>query len=438
MSPHATGPADPGGSLVRQAAVAVGLPSALLFLLGLGLLALPSAVSGRWLPAVGAVAMLFAIGCAIGAGLRLRRTLDRQLGTEPRRLLALARALADGAATEPVVPREGDAGSLLLQLGRLQAAQGALHACLHEQGRALQSAAGRIAAGQTELSQRIAAQAEALQQAAASMDELGRTVRQNAERAHQANQLAQGASSVAARGGQVVDQVVDTMRGISDSSNKIADIIGVIDGIAFQTNILALNAAVEAARAGEQGRGFAVVAHEVRMLAQRSAEAAKEIKQLIGASVERVALGTELVDQAGTTMAEIVQSIQRVAGIMGEISTAGVAQSAGFTQLGETVGRMDQATRRTGALLDQGRLAAGSLQQQARHLLQAAGLPHEALPEEVAAPARAERRGPNRATNVTRPDFHGRRDPAPASPAAEGGDEAAQAPALAGTAANAG
>lgn len=173
------------------------------------------------------------------------------------------------------------------------------------------------------------------------------------------------------------------------------------------------------------------------MLAQRSAEAAKEIKQLIGASVERVALGTELVDQAGTTMAEIVQSIQRVAGIMGEISAAGVAQSAGFTQLGETVGRMDQATRRTGALLDQGRLAAGSLQQQARQLLQAAGLPEAALPDEAPAPVRIERRGPNRATNVTRPDFHARRDLAPTSPALDD-DEAAQAPAITGTAAHAG
>jgi methyl-accepting chemotaxis protein len=187
----------------------------------------------------------------------------------------------------------------------------------------------------------------------------------------QANQLALSASTVAVKGGEVVGQVVDTMKGINDSSKKIADIIGVIDGIAFQTNILALNAAVEAARAGEQGRGFAVVASEVRSLAQRSAEAAKEIKSLIGASVERVEQGTALVDQAGTTMTEVVTSIKRVTDIMGEISAASTEQSAGVSQVGEAVTQMDQATQQNAALVEESAAAAESLKLQAQQLVQA-------------------------------------------------------------------
>jgi methyl-accepting chemotaxis protein len=194
-------------------------------------------------------------------------------------------------------------------------------------------------------------------------------VSQNADNARQANQLAQSASTVAVRGGEVVGQVVHTMRDINASSRKIADIIGVIDGIAFQTNILALNAAVEAARAGEQGRGFAVVASEVRSLAGRSADAAKEIKALINASVERVEHGTALVDQAGTTMTEVVNAIKRVTDIMGEISSASSEQSIGVAEVGEAVGQMDQVTQQNAALVEQMAAAASSLKSQAQELL---------------------------------------------------------------------
>ena len=203
------------------------------------------------------------------------------------------------------------------------------------------------------------------------MDQLGTTVRNNADNARQANQLAQGASSVAERGGEVVGRVVETMKGINDSSRQIADIITVIDGIAFQTNILALNAAVEAARAGEQGRGFAVVAGEVRSLAQRSAEAAKEIKALITASVERVDQGSQLVDQAGQTMQEIVGAIRRVSDIVGEISAASTEQSTGVQQIGQAVTQMDQATQQNSALVEQSAAAASSLREQAGRLVEA-------------------------------------------------------------------
>ncbi|MDE2616610.1 MAG: hypothetical protein KGL73_06250, partial [Burkholderiales bacterium] len=196
---------------------------------------------------------------------------------------------------------------------------------------------------------------------------------QNADNARQANQLAQSASAVAVQGGEVVAQVVDTMKGINDSSRKIADIISVIDGIAFQTNILALNAAVEAARAGEQGRGFAVVASEVRSLAGRSAEAAKEIKTLINDSVERVGQGTTLVDQAGATMNEVVASIRRVTDIMGEISAASAEQSQGVAQIGEAVTNLDQATQQNAALVEESTAAAMSLREQAQHLNQLVG-----------------------------------------------------------------
>jgi len=259
------------------------------------------------------------------------------------------------------------------------------------------SASTQIAQGNQDLSARTESQASALEQTAASMEELNSTVRQNADNARQANQLAQSASSVAVQGGQVVSQVVDTMRGISDSSKKIADIISVIDGIAFQTNILALNAAVEAARAGEQGRGFAVVASEVRSLAGRSADAAKEIKQLITDSVTRVEQGTQLVDQAGNTMNEVVNSIRRVTDIMGEISAASSEQSAGVAQVGEAVTQMDQATQQNAALVEEMAAAASSLRSQAQELVQTVavfrlaqgqGVGVSAAPRAMAAPAR--------------------------------------------------
>ncbi len=231
-------------------------------------------------------------------------------------------------------------------------------------------ASAEIAQGNHDLSARTESQASALEETAASMEELSATVKQNADNARQANQLAAQASTVAVQGGNVVGQVVETMRAINDSSRKISDIISVIDGIAFQTNILALNAAVEAARAGEQGRGFAVVATEVRSLAGRSAEAAKEIKSLINASVERVEQGTALVDQAGVTMTEVVSSIRRVTDLMGEISAASNEQSAGVSQVGEAVMQMDQVTQQNAALVEEMAAAASSLKSQADDLVQ--------------------------------------------------------------------
>lgn len=232
------------------------------------------------------------------------------------------------------------------------------------------TACTQIAQGNQDLSTRTEQQASALQVTASSMEQLGATVKQNAAGAIQANELALGASAIAAKGGDIVAEVVGTMKGINESSRKIADIIGVIDGIAFQTNILALNAAVEAARAGESGRGFAVVATEVRSLAGRSAEAAREIKRLIGVSVERVEQGSLLVDRAGSTMTEVVTSIRRVTDIMGEISAASAEQSIGVAQVGTAVGLMDASTQQNAALVEEMAAAATSLSTQADGLVQ--------------------------------------------------------------------
>nr|WP_314621647.1 methyl-accepting chemotaxis protein [uncultured Noviherbaspirillum sp.] len=233
------------------------------------------------------------------------------------------------------------------------------------------TATSQIAAGNMDLSSRTEQQASSLEETASSMEELTSTVKQNADNARQANQLAMSASDVAVRGGAVVSQVVDTMSAINDSAKKIVDIIGVIDGIAFQTNILALNAAVEAARAGEQGRGFAVVATEVRSLAQRSAAAAKEIKTLIGDSVEKVDAGSKLVAEAGSTMHEVVSSVKRVTDMMGEITAASQEQSAGIEQVNQAVSQMDQVTQQNAALVEEAAAAAESLQEQSSRLAQA-------------------------------------------------------------------
>src|SRR5512147_2697308 len=230
------------------------------------------------------------------------------------------------------------------------------------------TASSQIAAGNLDLSSRTEEQASSLEETASSMEELTSTVRQNAENAKQANQLAISASDVAGKGGAVVSQVVTTMDAINEASRKIVDIISVIDGIAFQTNILALNAAVEAARAGEQGRGFAVVAGEVRNLAQRSAAAAKEIKTLIGDSVEKVEGGSKLVAQAGQTMEEIVTSIRRVTDIMSEITAASVEQSQGIEQVNTAITQMDEVTQQNAALVEEAAAAAEALEEQAQNL----------------------------------------------------------------------
>ena len=270
-----------------------------------------------------------------------------------------------------VAQQRDEAGQLLQALAHMQARLADTVAHVRQNAEGVATASSEIAHGNHDLSARTESQASALQQTAASMEQLGSTVRQNADNAQQANQLALNASNVATQGGEVVAQVVETMRGIHDASRRIADIIGVIDGIAFQTNILALNAAVEAARAGEQGRGFAVVAGEVRNLAQRSADAAKEIKGLIGASVERVEQGSQLVDKAGDTMEEVVTAIRRVTDIMGEISAASKEQASGVAQVGEAITQMDQTTQQNAALVEQSAAAAASLQTQAGELVRA-------------------------------------------------------------------
>jgi methyl-accepting chemotaxis protein len=261
-------------------------------------------------------------------------------------------------------------------------------------------ASKEIASGNTDLSQRTEEQASSLEETASSMEELTGTVKQNAENASQANQLAAGASEVAVRGGTVVRQVVETMGSINDSSKKIVEIISVIDGIAFQTNILALNAAVEAARAGEQGRGFAVVATEVRNLAQRSASAAKEIKGLIGDSVEKVRHGSTLVDEAGRTMDEIVTSVKRVTDIMSEITAASQEQSGGIEQVNTAITQMDEVTQQNAALVEQAAAAAESLEEQARALAQSVGTFKLAGATRSAAPAGGEGPGRNPEANV--------------------------------------
>lgn len=282
-----------------------------------------------------------------------------------------AREIAGGDLTIRIDnQRDDEIGRLVASMNDIGSGLTRVVHSVREGAESLATASAEIAQGNQDLSARTESQASALEQTAASMEELSAQVKHNAENARQANQLAADASTVAARGGEVVGSVVVTMRAINDASKKISDIISVIDGIAFQTNILALNAAVEAARAGEQGRGFAVVASEVRSLAGRSAEAAKEIKNLINASVERVDQGTALVDQAGTTMAEVVQSIRKVTDLVAEISLASNEQAAGVAQVGEAVVQMDQVTQQNAALVEEMAAAAGSLKAQANELVQ--------------------------------------------------------------------
>ena len=317
----------------------------------------------RW---VSLSAIVAGVLLAFSFGLALVRGISRSL----QQAMDATQAVAQGDLSHRIeVHGSDEVAQLLSSLSTMQDSLTKVVTNVRQGSESVSTASAEIASGNHDLSARTESQASALQQTAASMEQLSSTVKQNADNARQANQLAQSASTVAVRGGEVVAQVVDTMKHINDSSKRINDIISVIDGIAFQTNILALNAAVEAARAGEQGRGFAVVASEVRSLAGRSAEAAKEIKNLIGASVERVEHGNILVEQAGVTMTEVVSSIRRVTDIMGEISAASNEQSLGVSQVGEAITQMDQATQQNAALVEEMAAAASSLQTQAQDLV---------------------------------------------------------------------
>jgi len=295
--------------------------------------------------------------------------ITRSITLPMRRAVDVAKTVAAGDLTSRIdVNSTDETGELLAALKDMNGSLTTIVGQVRSGTETLATASNEIASGNLDLSSRTEQQAGALEETASSMEELTSTVKQNAENARQANQLAMSASNVAIRGGEVVSDVVVTMNSINESANKIVDIIGVIDGIAFQTNILALNAAVEAARAGEQGRGFAVVASEVRNLAQRSAAAAKEIKTLIGDSVEKVGQGSRLVQQAGSTMDEIVASVRRVTDIMGEITAASQEQEAGIEQINQAIGEMDSVTQQNAALVEEAAAAAQSLQEQSGQL----------------------------------------------------------------------
>ena len=314
--------------------------------------------------------MLYAVAAAaLMLAIVIAWLITRSITGPMREAVRIAATVAAGDLTSHIeVTSTDETGELLAALRDMNASLQTIVGKVRSGTETLATAAQQIASGNLDLSSRTEQQAGALEETASSMEELTSTVKQNAENARQANQLAQSASSVATRGGAVVDRVVETMSDIKASADKIVDIIGVIDGIAFQTNILALNAAVEAARAGEQGRGFAVVASEVRNLAQRSAGAAKEIKALIGDSVEKVGEGSDLVQQAGTTMRDVVASVRRVTDIMAEISTATHEQEAGIEQINQAVGEMDAVTQQNAALVEEAAAAAQSLEEQSGEL----------------------------------------------------------------------
>ena len=313
---------------------------------------------------IGSLALLTSLLAAV----LITRSVTRQLGCEPDEAAAIAGQIASGNLAVPIHPRAGDTHSLLHAMQSMRDSLAQIVQQVHASTETIATAAGQIAMGNLDLSSRTEQQASTLEQTASSMEELTSTVRINTDHARQANGLAESASDVATKGGAVVAQVVDTMAAIDVSARKIVDIIAVIDGIAFQTNILALNAAVEAARAGEQGRGFAVVATEVRNLAQRSAAAAKEIKDLIGDSVDKVQAGNRLVEQAGSTMHEVVASVRRVTGIMSEMMSASQEQSAGIEQINIAVTQMDNVTQQNAALVEEAAAAAQAMQEQVNSL----------------------------------------------------------------------
>jgi methyl-accepting chemotaxis protein len=318
----------------------------------------------------GWIITLLAASVALGAlgALMITAWLVRRLGGEPDYAAEIARRIAAGELSVDVQTKPNDQSSLLFAMKSMRESLANIVGQVRVATDTIATASDQIVAGNLDLSARTEQQASSLEETAASMEELTSTVKQNSESARQANQLALQASGIAQKGGAVVGQVVETMGSINESARKIVDIIGVIDGIAFQTNILALNAAVEAARAGEQGRGFAVVASEVRSLAQRSAAAAKEIKTLIGDSVNQVEAGSMLVSQAGATMEEVVVSVRRVTDIMGEITSAGQEQSAGIEQVNEAIAQMDAVTQQNAALVEEATAASQSMRDQAGSL----------------------------------------------------------------------
>ncbi|QGZ63431.1 methyl-accepting chemotaxis protein [Paraburkholderia acidisoli] len=309
-----------------------------------------------------------AVLVAIATAALLTRSVLRQLGGEPSVAQAIAGEIAAGNLRVPIALAKGDERSLMASLETMRARLTSIVTDIKASAESISTAAGEIAQGNLDLSQRTEEQAASLEETAASMEELTSTVKANTDNARQGSTLAATASHTAASGGDVVHRVVSTMNDISSSSSKVTEIIAVIEGIAFQTNILALNAAVEAARAGEDGRGFAVVAGEVRTLAQRSASAAKEIKELIEASVSHVQTGSALVNDAGQTMSEVVRSVQRVTDIMGEIASASVEQSTGIEQVNTAVTQMDEVTQQNAALVEQASAAAQAMADQAETL----------------------------------------------------------------------
>jgi methyl-accepting chemotaxis protein len=360
--------------------------------------------------------------CAVGLGLVFSWLLTIGITRPIREAVELAETVASGDLTRTIESTSNDeTGALLRALANINDSLVGIVTNVRTGTDSITTASSEISAGNHDLSARTEQQASSLEETAASMEELTSTVKQNADNARQANQLSQTASDVALQGGAVVGQVIVTMGSINDSAKKIVDIIGVIDGIAFQTNILALNAAVEAARAGEQGRGFAVVASEVRTLAQRSAAAAKEIKTLIGDSVDKVDAGTRLVDQAGATMEQVVASIRRVTDIMGEITLASQEQTDGIEQVNQAIGQMDEVTQQNAALVEESAAAAESMQDQAGKLAQVVSV--FKLAATTAAPARVEPRlrpVPARAKSVAPSP---RAIAAPKRARANGGDE---------------